>query len=610
MSHEFTDRLQAALGSAYAIERELGGGGMSRVYLARETALGRDVVLKVLPPELTSSVNLDRFRREVQYAAQLQHPHIVPLLNAGESDELLWYTMPLITGESLRAVLDRRGALPAGEVLQILHDVADGLGAAHRLGLVHRDIKPENILLQGEHALITDFGVAKAITASLPGTAATAVGVAVGTPAYMAPEQVAGDPSGDHRIDLYALGLLAYELLTGAAPFGGASPHQTMAAHLTRQPTPPDAMRANLPPGLSTLVMRCLQKDPDHRYPDAAALIADLRRISAGEGRRIAPVPGAAPTDKPVRRPGSLALGTLLVALAIVGGYALAGLLRDEAPAAPAPDSATVAAPPAAAATLTFADSLAIADAVERELAVQTAATQVVTAAMLDSIRREITATLTDSVRRANRGAPGPRDGPPDDPARLEAIQRAEERMREMGTLLEFAGRASGEAAVGMGRGGPARVLVLPTAPSQGTGWFAGNPQQLTARVGSALMETGRLQVVPVSSRVDSLLALGMPAEAVARLSSARFYVTMQPLRQRDSVGANVTIHDLAAGSRQLRTLRVMVAQPNDRSITPLTGEIANQVAAALAAMQSATFQRPPRPPRPETTRRDSTGLP
>jgi serine/threonine-protein kinase len=182
VSAEFASRLQAALGSAYQLDEELGGGGMSRVYRARETALGRDVVLKVLPPAVTSSVKLERFRREIQYAAQLQHPHIVPLLNAGESDDLLWYTMPLIAGESLRAVLDRRGGLPPGEVLQILHDVAGALGNAHTLGLVHRDIKPENILIQGDHALVTDFGVAKAISAALPGSGATAVGVAVGTP--------------------------------------------------------------------------------------------------------------------------------------------------------------------------------------------------------------------------------------------------------------------------------------------------------------------------------------------------------------------------------------------------------------------------------------------
>jgi len=612
VSTDFATRLQAALGTAYAVERELGGGGMSRVYLARETALGREVVLKVLPPELTSSVNLDRFRREIQYAAQLQHPHIVPLLNAGESDELLWYTMPFIAGESLRAVLDRRGALPTPEVLQVLHDVAGALGSAHRLGLVHRDIKPENILLQGGHALVTDFGVAKAINASLPGNAATAVGVAVGTPAYMAPEQVAGDPSGDHRIDLYALGLLAYELLTGKAPFAGDSPHQTMAAHLTRQPTPPDAMRANLPPGLSTLVMRCLQKDPDHRYPDAAALIQDLRRISEGEGRRIAPLPGAPVVRAAVRRPGYLAIGTAVVAVAIVAGYLLAGRLGNPAPAAPAPDSLPVAATAAPSpATLTFADSLAIADAVERELAAQSAATAMVTRAMLDSIRREVTATVTDSIRRASRNQPGSRGAPPDD-LQLEALRLAEERIGQMGDLLEYAGRGGGR----LGEAPEARltasetprVMLIPLPATQGTSWFAANQQELAERVSAALAEVPRLHLVATTGRADTLLARGVPPEAVARLSDARFYLTMAPLRQRDSVGVAVSIHDLSAGSRQARTLRIMLPTQQGRPSLPLAGEVASRVAAAVAEMQAAGSGRGGgRPPRPPSPPRDST---
>lgn len=608
MSADFTARLQAALGAEYAIERELGGGGMSRVYLARETALGREVVLKVLPPELTSSVNLDRFRREIQYAAQLQHPHIVPLLNAGEDDDLLWYTMPLITGESLRTVLDRRGALPAPEVLQILHDVADALGSAHRLGLVHRDIKPENILVQGEHALVTDFGVAKAISASLPGTAATAVGVAVGTPAYMAPEQVAGDPAADHRIDLYALGLLAYELLTGKAPFAGDSPHQTMAAHLTRQPTPPDAMRANLPPGLSNLVMRCLQKDPDHRYPDAAALIQDLRRVSEGEGRRITPLAGA-----PVaRRSGYLAIGTAVVAVAIVAGYLLAGLLGREAPVAAADSSATAPAPDPTPATLTFADSLAIADAVERELAAQASAAATVTRAMLDSIRREVTASVTDSVRRASQGPPGDRSRAPPDERQLENLRLAEERLGQIGNLLEFAGRGGGRLGdspeARLAAGDTPRIMLVPMPATQGSGWFAANQQELSQRVGAALTETSRFEVVAANARADTLLARGVPAEAVARLNSARFYLTMAPLRQRDSVGVAVSLHDLAAGSRQSRTLRVMLPVQSDRSSAPLSGEVAAQVAAALAEMQGAGSARGGgRPPRSPPPPRDST---
>src|ERR1044071_7049952 len=177
--------LRAALDSTYAVEGEIAGGGMSRVFLADERALGRRVVLKVLPPELTAGVNRDRFRREIQFAARLQHPHIVPLLAAGQVGDILYYTMPFVEGETLRARLEKDGPMPAARVLAILQDVVDALAYAHSRGLVHRDIKPENILIQRGHALVTDFGVAKAISESLPGTAATTIGVAVGTPAYI-----------------------------------------------------------------------------------------------------------------------------------------------------------------------------------------------------------------------------------------------------------------------------------------------------------------------------------------------------------------------------------------------------------------------------------------
>ena len=178
-------QLRAALGSGYRFERELGGGGMSRVYVAEEIGLGRHVVVKVLAPELSAGVNADRFRRETQLAAGLQHPHIVPLLTAGTAGDLLYYTMPLVDGESLRARIARDGPLPVKDAARILHDVADALAYAHARGLVHRDIKPDNVLLSGNHALVTDFGIAKAIQAS--GSAGlTSVGMAIGTPAYMA----------------------------------------------------------------------------------------------------------------------------------------------------------------------------------------------------------------------------------------------------------------------------------------------------------------------------------------------------------------------------------------------------------------------------------------
>jgi serine/threonine-protein kinase len=271
--------LRAALDSTYAIEREIGGGGMSRVFLGDERSLGRRVVLKVLPPELTAGVNRERFRREIQFAARLQHPHIVPLLAAGQVGDILYYTMPFVEGESLRNRLEKDGPMPAARVLAILQDVVDALAYAHSRGLVHRDIKPENILIQRGHALVTDFGVAKAISESLPGTAATTIGVAVGTPAYMAPEQLAADPAADHRMDLYAAGLLAYELLSGSSPFSGSSPQQTLARQLTERPTPPHLQRTDVPPDLSSIIMRCLEKEPAARFASADELLVALGEV-------------------------------------------------------------------------------------------------------------------------------------------------------------------------------------------------------------------------------------------------------------------------------------------------------------------------------------------
>src|SRR5215831_13469197 len=261
----FAEHLQDALGANYRLDRELTGGGMSRVFVAVDRNLGRKVVVKVLPPELAAGVNRDRFRREIQVAAQLQHPHVVPLLSAGEQGDLLWYTMPYIEGESLRAALERKREFSVREVMRILHDIVDALAFAHAHGVIHRDIKPGNILTQGSHVLVADFGVAKAISAALPIGAVTTAGIAIGTPAYMAPEQLAGDPAADHRIDIYAVGLLAYELLTGVSPFTGASPRETLAAQLTRDPAPLHEVAPGVPRNVSALVMRCLAKDPAQR---------------------------------------------------------------------------------------------------------------------------------------------------------------------------------------------------------------------------------------------------------------------------------------------------------------------------------------------------------
>ena len=238
--------------------------------------LGRKVVVKVLPPELAAGVNRDRFRREIQVAAQLQHPHVVPLLSAGEQGDLLWYTMPYIEGESLRAALERKKEFSVREVMRILHDIVDALAFAHAHGVIHRDIKPANILTQGSHALVADFGVAKALSAAMPLSGVTSAGIAIGTPAYMAPEQLAGDASADHRMDIYAVGLLAYELVTGVSPFTGPSPRETLAAQLTRDPKPLHEISAAVPRSLSTLIMRCLAKDPAQRPQTADEILHEL----------------------------------------------------------------------------------------------------------------------------------------------------------------------------------------------------------------------------------------------------------------------------------------------------------------------------------------------
>ena len=281
---DLRDRLQAALGDAYRIERELGGGGMSRVFLAQETALKRRVVIKVLPPEMAAGVNVERFRREIELAASLQHPHIVPLLTAGSSGDLLYYVMPYVEGESLRAKLAREGELSIGDAVRTLKDVVDALSYAHTQGVVHRDVKPENILIARKHAQVADFGVAKAVSASTGGRSLTSLGVALGTPAYMAPEQAAADPHVDHRADLYAAGVVGYEMLCGRPPIMAATPQATLAAQVTQVPEPVTTHRPSVPGALSALIMRCLEKHPADRWENADELLHQLEAMATPSG--------------------------------------------------------------------------------------------------------------------------------------------------------------------------------------------------------------------------------------------------------------------------------------------------------------------------------------
>lgn len=277
----FEEVLQRTLGSSYTLERELGGAGMSRVFLAEETTLGRKVVVKVLPPELSAGVNAERFRREITLAASLQHPHIVPLLSAGSgTDGVLYYVMPYVGGASLRQRLAQGGELPIPEAVKILREVADALAYAHRHGVVHRDIKPDNILYAEGHAIVADFGVAKALAASGHHGTLTSIGVALGTPAYMAPEQALADPATDHRADVYAFGVLAYELLTGETPFGHRTPQQLLTAHATETPAPPSSRRPTISPALDGLVMRMLQKHAADRPQSADEILRELEMVA------------------------------------------------------------------------------------------------------------------------------------------------------------------------------------------------------------------------------------------------------------------------------------------------------------------------------------------
>ena len=282
---ELVERLQQSVGDNLVIERELGGGGMSQLFVARDRALGRAVVVKVLSAELAGVLSVERFRREVQLLAGLQHAHIVPILAMGEAGDVLYYTMPFVEGESLRQRLVREGALPVGDVVVILRDILGALTYAHRRGVIHRDIKPENVLLSEGGALVADFGIAKAMSDSRTSATITGSGVIVGTPEYLAPEQAAADPDMDERVDIYATGAMAYEMLAGKELFVGLSPLHQLAAHAAKTPVPLTERRSELPPALEQLVMKCLAKDPNARPRSAAAMLQALDNIATAGGR-------------------------------------------------------------------------------------------------------------------------------------------------------------------------------------------------------------------------------------------------------------------------------------------------------------------------------------
>ena len=324
------DELQRTLGSAYTLERELGGGGMSSVFVARDNGLGRRVVVKVLPYELAATVSVDRFKREIMLAAALQHPHIVPVLSAGETApddheigiRLPYFIMPFVEGESLRTRL-ARGPLSVREAVSIMKDVSRALVYAHGRGIIHRDIKPDNILLSSGSATGTDFGVAKALSASRERTGTsgdpngiTIVGTSIGTPAYMAPEQAAGDPATDHRADLYALGIVGYEMLVGTPPFHGRAPQQLLAAQLTELPPPINTRRYDVPEALASLIMRLLEKEPDKRPRSAADVARALEDPSVVSGTFLSPPPRKNKGVRPRRVLWALAGAGILASIA------------------------------------------------------------------------------------------------------------------------------------------------------------------------------------------------------------------------------------------------------------------------------------------------------
>ncbi len=320
------------LSDRYTIEREVGAGGMATVYLAHDKKHDRKVAIKVLRPELAAAMGAERFPREIRTVAQFNHPHILSLYDSGEAAGFLYYVMPFVDGESLGERLAREKQLPVQDAIRILREVADALAYSHARGVVHRDIKPGNVLLSGRHAVVTDFGVAKALTAS-GGDKVTTVGIALGTPTYMAPEQAMGEANIDHRADIYALGILGYEMLAGRPPFEAASAQALLAAQVMEAPVDIQKVRPGIPVLLNDAIMRCLAKNPADRWQSADELITQLEAVAA------TPSGGVTPTNtRPIKatavrpsRPRSWMIGVAAAVIVIaIAGAAAAIALRGK----------------------------------------------------------------------------------------------------------------------------------------------------------------------------------------------------------------------------------------------------------------------------------------
>jgi serine/threonine protein kinase/TolB-like protein len=395
---ELERKLGAHLGSGYAIQSELGGGGMSRTWIAEDTSLNRRVVVKVLNPALAATVSIQRFQREIMMVAQLNHPNIVPVLSAGELDGLPYFIMPYIQGESLRGRI-ARGPLSMRETVQILRDSARALAYANSMGVVHRDIKPDNILLTGAAAVVTDFGVAKAVSAARDrgvayGQTITGVGISLGTPQYMAPEQAAADPNADHRVDIYALGIVAYEMLVGSPPFHGRTPQALLAAQLTELPPPLSSRRYDVPVALNELVMQCLEKDPADRPRNATDLVRILESPEAISG------PVAMTKDAKSRKRWNAWISGITSALAVAAIASL--VVWSMWPTAPAAETASVA-PVAQPTTVVRVPKAVAIGAQSGELAAA------FTAAIQTALVRSGVRVVTDTVPPLAGRASGPR---------------------------------------------------------------------------------------------------------------------------------------------------------------------------------------------------------
>ena len=319
------DALRNALAGRYTVERELGRGGMATVFLAHDLRHARSVAVKMVAPHLVTPLGRERFVQEIRTAAKLTHPHVLGVHDSGEAGGLLYYVMPYIQGETLRARLAREGALPLPDAMRLMRELAGALAYAHAHGVVHRDLKPENVLLSDGHAVVADFGIAKALAAATreddePSAGLTSAGVALGTPGYMAPEQALGDVT-DHRADLYALGVVAYEMLAGAHPFGARSPRALVRAHREETPAPLGERRPDAPPAVAALVMRLLAKAPDARPNSAEAVLRILDGVPALPNVTPAGMTSTGGGPAPRRYRAAIMAAAGLILVAGLGGY-------------------------------------------------------------------------------------------------------------------------------------------------------------------------------------------------------------------------------------------------------------------------------------------------